>query len=141
MIIPLTDDNLLAWAKLCIALWPDNKLDEILSMRAQGHLENEFLFIQDEIVVAFISLSLRHDYVEGTESSPVGYIEGLYVLEEFRGQGIARALIRHAKDWTRNKGARELASDVELDNLTSQRFHETVGFQEAGRIVCFTMKV
>lgn len=34
--------------------------------------------------VAFAQCQIRHDYVEGTVSSPVGYLEGIFVAEGYR---------------------------------------------------------
>ena len=40
--------------------------------------------------VGVANIRLRTDYVAGTKSSPVAYLEGIAVLEEFRGKGIAK---------------------------------------------------
>ena len=93
------------------------------------------------VAVAFMSLSLRHDYVEGTDSSPVGYLEGIYVKPDFRKSGIAAEMVEFAKEWVVSKGCTELASDCELDNEDSRLFHSKIGFEEANRIVCFVMKI
>ena len=39
------------------------------------------------------------------------------------------------------KGCREFASDCELDNEVSLKFHLKVGFAEANRIICFTKQL
>ena len=91
--------------------------------------------------VAFAQCQLRHDYVEGTASSPVGYLEGVYVDEAHRKQGVAAALLRACEAWAKEKGCAEFASDCELDNRDSLRFHLSVGFEEANRIICFTKKL
>ena len=38
----------------------------------------------------FAQCGLRFDYVEGTDSSPVGYLEGIFVLEEYKKRGYAK---------------------------------------------------
>ena len=81
--------------------------------------------------------SLRHDYVEGCGTSPVGYLEGVSVQEAFRHRGIARKLVSECEQWAREKGCREFASDCELTNTASLDFHLSVGFQEENRIICF----
>ena len=95
----------------------------------------------DGEAVAFISLSLRHDYVEGTASSPVAYLEGIFVKPAFRKQGIARKLIEFSKNWALERGCSELASDCELENKTSEIFHKKLGFEEANRLICFKMNL
>ena len=85
--------------------------------------------------------SLRHDYVESCESSPVGYLEGISVKEAYRRQGIAKSLLEECEQWAREKGCREFASDCELTNTDSLRFHLSIGFHEANRIICFSKKL
>lgn len=139
MIVPVSSENRQSWAELCAALWPDQTADELLDMDDNDGKDTEFLYYLSEEAIAFLSLSLRTDYVEGTSTSPVGYIEGIYVKPEYRGMGIAKALIEFAKDWSRKQGCTEMASDCTLDNEASRAFHSRVGFQEANTIVCFTM--
>jgi len=138
-IIPVSKNNEQAWAALCVALWPDHSIDEVLQARAGGTLPNEFLYYIADEAVAFLSLSLRYDYVEGTDTSPVGYLEGIYVKPGFQRKGIAKALVAFAKQWAKDNGCSELASDCELDNEASRLFHNQIGFAEANRIICFTM--
>lgn len=91
--------------------------------------------------MGFAQCQLRRDYVEGTESSPVGYLEGIFVAEEYRHQGVARKLLAACEIWAKEQGCTEFASDCELANTASLRFHLNVGFQEANRIICFTKKL
>lgn len=139
MIVSVTGDNEQVWAALCVALWPDECAENLLEQRARGELPNEFLYLIGDQAVAFLSLSLRHDYVEGTDSSPVGYLEGIYVKPEYRGRGIARDLVEYAKRWARERRCSQLASDCEVGNELGETFHKRTGFQEANRIICFTL--
>ena len=142
MIIPVTKENEKQWAELCVALWPDgHTTDSFIRERCDGGLANEFLFILNNEPVAFISLSIRHDYVEGTDSSPVGYIEGIYVKPEHRKHGIARQLVEFGKRWSAEKGCSEYASDCLIENEDSRKFHNKVGFKEANVCVHFTMSI
>lgn len=81
-----------------------------------------------------IELSLRN-VVDGCLSSPVGYIEGIYVDPAQRGSGIATTLLQHAEAWCRAHGCTEIATDAELDHEDAQRFHQHMGFEETYRIV------
>lgn len=135
MIVPVSKTNELEWAKLCTALWSD--ATDILNERS----DSEFLYYIGDEAVAFINLALRHDYVEGTEHSPVGYVEGIYVKPQYRNKGIARKLIEFAKDWSNGHGCYELASDCEITNIDSRAFHNKIGFDEVNTIVCFKMNI
>ncbi|WP_310602579.1 aminoglycoside 6'-N-acetyltransferase [Anaerosporobacter sp.] len=140
MIVQVNEKNETLWAELCVSLWPTHTIEEMLQERRDGLFSHEFIYYIDDEAVGFMSLSIRSDYVEGTDSSPVGYLEGIYVKPNYRKQGIAKALVDYAKKWAKEQECTELASDCELDNETSILFHKQLGFQEQNRIVCFTMK-
>ena len=131
-------------ASLGVLLWPGHREDELTQEFALLMAENKaafFLARAGELAVGFAQCALRHDYVEGTCSSPVGYLEGIYVLEERRRKGIAVGLLSACEAWARQQGCREFASDCEIDNTQSLRFHLAAGFDEVNRIICFTKKL
>jgi len=132
-------------SELALLLWPDATMSELI---------DEFTEIIDDVkinavfvceyqnqIVAFAHVCLRYDYVEGTDSSPVGYMEGIFVSELYRRMGIARKLFKTRIDWAKTKGCEEVASDTELNNIDSQHFHDKMGFCEVNRIVCYTKKI
>ena len=101
-----------------------------------------FLAESEGEAVAFAQCGLRHDYVEGRESEgPVGYLEGIFVDEAFRGRGVAKMLLALCEDWAREKGCAEFASDTGLHNEEGLQFHLSCGFEEAGRIICFMKRL
>ena len=129
---------------LASRLWPDAtvpELEDSFSSLLSHSDAAVFLAFSNSQPVGFAQCQLRHDYVEGTENSPVGYLEGIYVEPSFRGRGIARQLLSAAENWAREQDCREFASDCELDNLESLAFHLGVGFREANRIICFVKEL
>ena len=127
-------------AELAVLLWPEHSTDELaeeMGPLLSGSESAVFLAFAGDKPVAFAQCQLRHDYVEGTGSSPVGYLEGIYVAGAYRKQGVARNLLAGCEQWAKEKGCREFASDCELTNLESQAFHQAVGFREANRIVAY----
>ena len=131
-------------AALARMLWPDNALSAMEELFAELIPQKEaavFLAYHEKVPVGFAQCQLRRDYVEGTDSSPVGYLEGVFVKEEMRRCGYARVLLSACEDWARTMGCRGFASDCELENADSLRFHLSTGFEEAGRIICFTKKL
>ncbi|WP_102400766.1 aminoglycoside 6'-N-acetyltransferase [Haloimpatiens massiliensis] len=100
-----------------------------------------FIAYSDNISVGVAQCGLRKDYVEGTDSTPVGYLEGIYVIEEFRNKSIASMLCQSCEKWAMEIGCTEFASDCELTNRESLEFHLAIGFAEANRIICFTKKL
>ena len=131
-------------AKLAALLWPHHTVQEMAEEIAQTMEQSDaafFLAWEEKRAVGFAQCQLRHDYVEGTECSPVGYLEGIYVRPEYRGRGIAKALLAACESWAKSRGAEEFASDCELDNEESLKFHLKVGFLEANRIICFAKRL
>lgn len=128
-----------------LSLWPHAKKDELAEEFGESILSLKhkiFLCKNDKNEpIAFIDVSLRSDYVEGSTSNPVGYVEGIYVKPGYRNRGVAKKLIKLAEDWAAKQGCKELASDAELDNIDSQKFHKKIGFKEANKIVCFIRKI
>ena len=144
MIQKAKENDAAAIAALALQLWPDNTLEEFTKAFSKLVLAQEaavFLAFEGEIPIGFAQCQLRHDYVEGTDSSPVGYLEGIFVKESHRNRGYARALLSACEVWAREMGAREFASDCELHNEESLRFHLKAGFLEANRIICFTKQL
>ncbi|MER2063044.1 MAG: aminoglycoside 6'-N-acetyltransferase [Alkalibacterium sp.] len=128
-------------SELAHLLWPEENLDVLKKEMAHFHLDSTaelFVCEQDEEILGFAHVQLRYDYVEGTRSSPVGYLEGIYVRKSFRHLGIGRQLVEVCEDWSRFMNASEFASDVELTNTHSAEFHESLGFKEMNRIICYT---
>ena len=113
----------------------DNK--EMSQIEKSDHQES-FLIVSEGVFIGLVELSLRN-MVDGCLSSPVAYIEGIYLVAEQRGKGRGKVIIEWIKEWGRSKGCTELASDVEIDNISSQQFHKSVGFSETYRVVEYKM--
>ncbi len=131
-------------AELACRLWPDHAVEEMCAEFAKIMAKPDavfFLAYAGKTAIGFAQCQLRYDYVEGTDTSPVGYLEGIYVAEGYRRQGIARELLSECEKWAKTKGCTEFASDCELDNVQSLQFHLNVGFCEANRIICFVKKL
>lgn len=137
-----TERDLDAWASLRAALWPDasetaHRIDlEDLLLTARS-LTGFIARDPSGTPVAFAEAALRTDWVNGCETTPVAFLEGLYVTEAFRRQGIARGLIAAVENWARLLGCEELASDALLDNLDSHAMHGALDFEETERVVYF----
>lgn len=130
--------------RLALELWHDHSADRMYYDLGGIMTSGEsvfFLAYEEDKPVGFAQCQLRHDYVEGTETSPVGYLEGIYVQEAYRKNGYASQLMKACENWARGEGCMEFASDCEIDNQESLTFHLKLGFEEANRIICFTKKL
>lgn len=137
-------EDLDAVVQLALELWPDNDPEELWEEMAQIMAEPEaafFLMEEEHLPAGFAQCQLRHDYVEGTASSPVGYLEGVYIRPAYRGKGGAKQLVQACERWAASWGCTEFASDCEVENVASLAFHLKAGFEEANRIICFTKKI
>lgn len=126
--------------KMASILWPDHDKAD-LRCEMDGIIEKDkgiiYLCLHGGKPIGFAHCSIRGDYVEGAEKSPTAYLEGIFVMPENRGEGVASDLLRHCEVWAAEMGCEEIASDCELNNLESERFHLRSGFSEANRIICF----
>ena len=128
-------------AKMAHKMWSSHTLDELEEEFHEIIVSEdsaEFIVTNEGKAIGFAQCQLRYDYVEGTSSSPVGYLEGIFIEDGFRKKGYARELLKNCEQWSLEKGCTEFASDCELSNDTSLKFHLNVGFKEANRIICFT---
>lgn len=131
-------------AKLALQMWEDNTLEGLTADLEEIIANPEsavFLLYDGDAAVGFAQCQLRHDYVEGTDSSPVGYLEGIFVEEAYRNKGYAKELLKQCEAWAKDMGCTEFASDCELDNTGSLAFHLKMGFEEVNRVICFTKRL
>lgn len=141
MIRQARKDDAKTVAQLATQMWTSHTVDELTAEYDILLVDRNaaiFLCFVDEIAIGFAQCQLRNDYVEGAQTSPVGYLEGIFVAEKYRRCGYARTLLAACEQWAREQGCKEFASDCELDNIHSRDFHLNSGFIEANRIVCFT---
>ncbi|WP_184407218.1 aminoglycoside 6'-N-acetyltransferase [Xanthomonas sp. 3075] len=128
---------------LRLALWPDadDDLDELQSALAQSEARHLVVVDDADAALGFAEVSVRHEYVNGTDSTPVGFLEGWYVIPAWRGRGLGRALVAAAVEWTRDQGCVELASDTRLEDSGAQAAHAACGFEPTERVVCFRLQL
>lgn len=132
------------WLAKRVALWPAEDhaelAREIVGLAAREDFAAFGAMTGNGRCVGFVEVGER-SYAESCTTSPVGYVEGLWVDEDVRRKGIARRLMKTAAEWSRARGYREMASDTNLDNIDSQKMHARLGFAETDRIVTFLMQL
>ncbi|WP_069161412.1 aminoglycoside 6'-N-acetyltransferase [Nocardia altamirensis] len=133
------------WDELAVLraqLWPDSSVDEHradIGADYDGSRAAAAFLARDAhgAAVGFSEATLRHDYVNGCDTSPVAFLEGLFVIPTHRKAGVARALGDAVEAWGRDMGCTELGSDALLSNATGQDVHAALGFEERERVVCY----
>ncbi len=138
-----TQEDKAEWFRMRKGIWPEAP-DEYLDFDMDDILADEsyvvFFACADGKPVGLTEVRLR-EYGEGCETSPVGYIEGWFVQEEYRGRGIVGLMTEAAENWAREKGCTEMASDTWLDNEASIRAHSKLGYFEAERLIHYVKRL
>ncbi len=99
-----------------------------------------FLENDNNKILGMVELSSRN-IVDGCLSSPVAYLEGLYLKKQHRGMGLGREAIEIIKNWCKKKGFTELGMDTEMKNVEAQKFFKAIGLHETYRIVQYRVEV
>ncbi len=117
-----------AWAQLRHALWPDTSLENHLQdIRDTLDEDNPgtVTFIAESSTgqsAGFAEAALRRDYVNGCSTSPVLFLEGIYISSEYRQHGVARLLCEAIANWGRKRAALNLPPMFHLKTLTARTF-------------------
>ncbi len=82
--------------------------------------------VQDDLVIGYVfgQIMQRPTVISGD----CGYVADLCVRDEFRGQGIGRALFGKIKDWFLARGLRAIEVQIVRANPASQAFWRKMGF-------------
>ena len=103
----ISNVNIADLTRLSLHIWTDSNYDEeykCFQKILESNKETCFLAKYNNEYIAFIHLSLRSEYVEGTTSNCVTYIEGIYVNVKNRRKGIASQLMLLGANWGRDQG-------------------------------------
>ncbi|MCL2819640.1 MAG: GNAT family N-acetyltransferase [Oscillospiraceae bacterium] len=144
MIIPVDTNNLKEYVDLAMLLFPDEEYKEEYEMYKESFKTDKemgYLYQADNKYVGMMHISVRSDYVNGTDTSPVLFLEAIYVLPDYRKKGVARKFIEFAENIAKEKEITQLASDCLLENTISELFHKSCGFREEERVICFVKDV
>ena len=144
MVRKATKNDVRIIAGLAVLLWDHPSADELADEFSEILSQDDaqvFLKYAADTPVGCAQCQLRHDYVEGTETTPVGYLEGIFVMEGHRRRGYAKELLNASESWAKVKSCTEFASECKLENADSFRFHMAMDFAETNRIICFTQRI
>lgn len=130
------------WLSLRLRLWPNTSLDEhqheiAQQLRDPRRYISLLAYGDDGKAAGLAEIALRFDPVNGCVSSPVAFLEGIYVEPEQRRRGVARALCEQAQSWAVQHDCSEFAADALLDDIASRNFHQAVGFTATERVIYF----
>lgn len=124
------------------ALWPDSTEDELDQLLAEP-LSETLVLVADRWgagLGGFAEITLRK-FAEGCSSSPVAYLEGIWIDPDMRRMMIASELVKHGEAWAWKLGLTEFASDCEAHNEESRAFHLAAGFSEVQGSINFKRNI
>jgi aminoglycoside 6'-N-acetyltransferase I len=140
-IVPATVDDVPRWAAMRALLWPDSTSEQhAAELRTLAPFDRRYLnllALAGDEAIGFAEISLRSDHVNGCDSSPVAFLEGIWVAPAQRRAGVGRHLVAAAAEWAFAAGCSEFGSDARLENTASHAFHRAIGFAETSRVVYF----
>ena len=131
------------WFRMRKGIWPEAPDDYMTFDMDELLADENYLVIfacDGERPIGLTEAQIR-EYAEGGETSPIGYLEGWFVQDEYRGRGIVSIMTRAAEEWVRGKGCTEVASDTWLDNEPSIRAHLKMGYIEVERLVHYIKRL
>lgn len=135
------------WATLRTQLWSGttyfNNWAEALLILEEADDERAIFVVIDEQdrVCGFVEASLLYKQVKGGSAPPVAYIDGLYVQEVRRREGLGAYLMIAIQTWARERGCTEISSDGAFGDVRSEMFHAALGFEQTERVVHYRKKL
>ena len=72
-------------AEIAVQMWNSRTVDKLETKFVETLNDKQFSFFVkyiNDLPVGFVQCGLRTDYFEGTGSSPVGYLEGIFVKKK-----------------------------------------------------------
>ena len=131
MIRKATPNDTRILAELAIQMWSNHAVSELEADFAEIVNSNEavcFIKYVDDVPVGFARCQLRHDYVEGTHSSPVGYLEGIFVVPEYQHKGYAKELLLECELWAKENKIEVILLNSGLPREDAHAFYESQGY-------------
>ena len=143
-LVPIYRTDFTAWEQMRKAIY--SSVDDKLNRQEMENIfdsdEWSCQFIEEESgqKIGLVEVSARN-IVDGCLSSPVAYLEGLYLKPKYRNQGIGKQVVQMIMRWCSENGFTELATDTELRNEKAQHFYMSLGFKETDRVVEYKIDI
>lgn len=128
-----TCDNLLTQLILSEKNFNDNIKEEyIIKDYFKNFYDKEnrkiFIALEDDKIVGYIYIKIT-SFSESPEKDIEALIDGLYVLEEYRGRNIATMLIEKAKSWAIDNNVKYISLNVLEKNEIAKKLYFKLGFE------------
>jgi aminoglycoside 6'-N-acetyltransferase I len=139
MIRPVTPNDATAWRALRLARWPaitaSDHARQLVHFFWSGSRDIAcFVAEENGGVVGFIELLVREEVTFGGRA-PVAHVEGWYVMPEWQGRGIGRALLATGEAWGRDRRCEALTAQTPLESISDHAMHTALGFAPVAELV------
>ena len=140
----ISRDDFSIWKQFREALY--KSVDDKFNLEEMDNIFNskdwhcQFIESEDNKKIGMVEISYRN-IVDGCLSSPVAYLEGIYLQAEYRNQGIGTQVMLMVMQWCSERGFSELATDTGLANNKAQAFYTSLGFEETDRVVEYRIDI
>jgi GNAT superfamily N-acetyltransferase len=113
--------------------WPPDESFAASVRKLIGRADGEFWLAATEpgaTPSAVCQLRFRHSVWTATEDC---WLEDLYVRDQARRRGLARALVERAIDHARDRGCRRVELDATEDNIGALALYARLGFSDTSK--------
>ncbi len=108
-------------------LWIDDIMQIVSDNLDSGRMENEvFKLVSDEGYAGMLWMGVSKDQFTCDDT---GYLLGIFVKQELRGNGLGKELVRSAENWCRQKGLMTMTLNVGSVNIPATRLYESMGYK------------
>jgi ribosomal protein S18 acetylase RimI-like enzyme len=102
----------------------DGQLDELIQVLLEQQEGIQFVAEDDGKLIGFATLYFTYSTVRAAK---IAVMNDLFVVEEFRGQGVAPKLFAACKGYAARNRYAKLTWETAKDNYRAQRFYEKMG--------------
>ena len=103
--------------------WPERLREFLRGVWGDPERQAVFVAVEHEEIIGFVRVGLHG------EGPLPARIETLFVAEEHRGTGVARALVEAAERWCLDHGADEVGVEFIAANEGAQRTYDHLGYR------------
>ncbi|KAA6344563.1 Mycothiol acetyltransferase [termite gut metagenome] len=104
------------------------------------HAHPKSIVLLAERAGAFVGLLTAFENFSTFTAQPMINIHDIFVMKEYRGQGIGKQLLQTLIKEAENRNAGRISLEVRTDNLSAQDLYRNLGFGDTEPTMCYWRK-
>ena len=101
---------------------------DLKTMLTAPHIEVVVAEVDNKIIASgYARIDRSRPFLKHSTHAYLGF---MYVLPEYRGQGINKRIIDALKNWASNQNITEFSLEVYYDNISAIKAYEKIGFSK-----------